>query len=462
MGKIKDKIYDFKDRLRDRKMLTLVVTLVVIILIMAGVIYKKQLDFRGLAENGYNNAFYQLVEYVNQTEVLLAKSTITNSAKHGAETLTNVWKDANLAQSYLARLPIGSQELENTQKFLNQVSDYSYSLANKAISGKELSQEDLDNLTKMHNYSRELKNTLNQLEVDLYSGNIKWGELEKKGGDAISQETSNLSMLSFGSMEEGLNQYAGLIYDGAFSEHMTNPERIGLTGEEIDENTAMNIAKKFIGENRIVDITSNGKSQNGNIECYSFSTEVGENEKFGISVSVKGGHVVFMNSNRDITEETISPEDAVKKGEEFLESKEFKNMKATYYMKLDGILTVNYAYEQDGIIMYPDLVKVKIALDNGEVLGLESTGYLNSHRDKRELPSQKISLEQAREKVNKNLNVSSSGMAVIPTEWNTEVLCYEFKGNTGENDFIVYINAETGEEQDILMIINTPEGTLTE
>ena len=141
---------------------------------------------------------------------------------------------------------------------------------------------------------------------------------------------------------------------------------------------------------------------------------------------------------------------------------EFKNMKATYYMNNGGVLTVNYAYEQDGITMYPDLVKVKIALDNGEVLGIESTGYLNCHRDTRELSDKKITLEEARSKVNQNLNVSSSGLAVIPTEWGTEVLCYEFKGNTAENDFIVYINAETGEEEDILMIINTPEGTLTE
>ena len=462
MGKIKNKLYDFKDRLRDRKMLTIVVTLVTIIIVLAIVIYKKQLDFRNLAENGYNNAFYQLVEYVNQTEVMLAKSTISNSAKHGAETLTNVWKDATLAQSYLARLPIGSQELENTQKFLNQVAEYSYSLANKAINGNELTQEELDNLTSLCNYSKDLKNTLNQLEVDLYSGNIKWGELEKKGGNVLEQEASNLSQSSFGSMEEGLNQYAGLIYDGAYSNHMTNPERVGLTGDEIDENNAMNIAKEFIGVDKVKEITSNGKSQNGNIECYSFNVSVGEDETFAILVSVKGGHIVSMNSNRDVQSEAISPEDAVKKGEEFLESREFKNMKATYYMKFDGIITVNYAYVQDGITMYPDLVKVKIALDNGEVLGLESTGYLNSHREKRDLPEIKISTEEARKKVNSKLNVSSSGLAVIPTEWNTEVLCYEFKGTTGDNDFIVYINAENGEEQDILMIINTPEGTLTE
>lgn len=462
MSKVKNKIYDFKDRLRDRKMLTLVVSLITIILILGVVIYKKQIDYRGLAENGYNNAFYQLVEHVNKMEVFLAKATISNSSRHGAETLTNVWKDATLAQSYIARLPIGTQELENTEKFLNQVADYSYSMASKAISGKNLTQEDLDNLSNLHQYSVSLKDTLNQLETDLYSANIKWGELEKKGGDALSQEASNLSQNSFGSIGEGLHQYAGLIYDGAFSEHMTNPERVGLTGEEVDEGSAKEIARKFIGEENVENITSNGKSENGNIECYSFTADVGDKQEYIISVSIKGGHVVSMNSNRDITSEQVSAEEAVKIGEEYLEKREFKSMKPTYYMKMDEILTVNYAYEQDGVTMYPDLVKVKIALDNGEVLGLESTGYLNSHRDMRELAKANVTLEQAKDKVNKKLAISSSGMAVIPTDWSTEVLCYEFKGNTGENDFIVYINAETGEEQDILMIINTPNGTLTE
>lgn len=462
MSKVKDKIYDFKDRLRDRKMLTLVVTLIAIVLLLVVVVLKKQLEYRQLAENSYNNAFYQLVEYVNQTEVLLAKSTITNSSKHGTETLTNIWKNASLAESYLARLPIGTQELEQAQKFLNQVSDYSYALANKTIGGNDLSQEELDNLTSLHKYCGSLKDTLNQLEIDLYSGNIKWGELEKEGGEALTQEASNLSQSSFGSMVEDLHEYAGLIYDGAFSNHMTNPERVGLTGDEIDETSAMQIAKDFIGNDRVTEITSNGQSQNGNIECYSFSVKVGEEETFTIAISKKGGHIVFMNSNRNIYNESISSEEAVIKGENFLEEKEFKNMKPTYYMNNGGILTVNYAYEQDGVTMYPDLVKVKIALDNGEILGIESTGYLNCHRDVRELLEAKITLEEARSKVNQKLEVSSSGLAVIPTEWGTEVLCYEFKGNTADNDFIVYINAETGEEEDILMIINTPEGTLTE
>ena len=52
-------------------------------------------------------------------------------------------------------------------------------------------------------------------------------------------------------------------------------------------------------------------------------------------------------------------------------------------------------------------------------------------------------------------------MAVIPTEYKTEIFCYEFKGKIDDREFIVYINAETGEEEDILVIYNTPNGVLT-
>ena len=39
-----------------------------------------------------------------------------------------------------------------------------------------------------------------------------------------------------------------------------------------------------------------------------------------------------------------------------------------------------------------------------------------------------------------NLEIISSGMAVIPTEWETELLCYEFKGKVCRlhNDSCLY------------------------
>ena len=135
-------------------------------------------------------------------------------------------------------------------------------------------------------------------------------------------------------------------------------------------------------------------------------------------------------------------------------------MKETYFLKQEGIVTVNYAYEQDGVLMYPDLIKVKIALDNGEVLGIETTGYLNNHTT-RNIQNIKISKEEAKKTLNKQLNIQSEGLAYIPTEWQTEILCYEFKGKIDDAEFLVYINAENGREEDILVITNTPNGILT-
>ena len=160
-----------------------------------------------------------------------------------------------------------------------------------------------------------------------------------------------------------------------------------------------------------------------------------------ISISQKGGHVVLMNYNRDITTEILSQEQANEKGKQFLDSKGFINMKETYYLKQDGIVTINYAYVQNDILMYPDLIKVKVALDNGDILGIETTGYLNSHEE-RELQEPKITIEQAKKNLNEDLEILGEGLAVIPTDWKTEILCYEFKGKVENTEFLVYINAE--------------------
>ncbi len=460
MTSLKQKVYDWKDRLKDRHMLTLVVVLISIIVILGLFTYKKQREYRQASENAYNMAFFELVDYVDSVEVYLAKALVSNTPEHGAETLTYVWREANLAQSYLARLPISSSELENTAKFLNQVSDYSYSLSRKNINNQELTQEELDNLTKLHQYSTELKNTLNQLSEDLNSGRISWGELTKKGSPVFAQEVSNISKDSFSNLEENFHEYAGLIYDGAFSEHMTNPERKGLTGEEIDEETAKQKALEFIGAENVKEINSNGITQNANIQSYDFSAVKNDGVNVWISISQKGGHVVFSNSTRDVTVEIISQENANEIGKKFLDSRGIYNMKPTYYLKQNGIVTINYAYEQDGVTVYSDLVKLKVALDNGEILGMETSGYLNSH-EYRNFATPKVSKEKAREKINKNLEIQSEGLAMIPTEYQSEILCWEFKGVVDDRQFLVYINVENGKEEDVLVILDTPNGVLT-
>lgn len=456
-----NKLIDWKNRLKKGHMFSIIVGLLIVVAILGFILYKKQREYRQASENSYNAAFFELVDYVQNVETYLAKSLISSTPEHGAETLTNLWREANLAQAYLSRLPIESQELENTEKFLNQVSDYSYSLSRKNIYNESLSDEDFNNLKELHTYSQELENTLNQLSDDLNTGRFSWGELTEKGTVAFAQQVDNISKESFSNLEENFHEYSGLIYDGAFSEHLTNAEPKGLTGDDIDEDQAKEIAENFIGIENIKETSNLGYFENATISNYGFSIKKNNDETVNISISKKGGHVISMNANRDVNTESITQEQADEKGKQYLESKGFSNMKETYYLKQDGIVTINYAYNQDNVVMYPDLIKVKVALDNGEILGLESTGYLNNHQ-KRDISNVKITKEEAKKNLNKNLEITSEGMSVIPTEWKTEILCYEFKGKVDEREFLVYINAENGKEEDILVITNTPNGTLTE
>ena len=455
-----NKLMDWKERLKKGHMLSVICVLLVIVAILGIILYQKQREYKQASENSYNMAFYELVNYVQNVETYLAKSLISTTPEHGAETLTNVWREANLAQAYLSRLPIESQELENTERFLNQVSDYSYSLSRKNIYNESLSQEDLKNLKDLHGYSQDLENTLNQLSEDLNSGRFEWGELTKKGTVAFAQQVDNISKESFNNLEENFHEYSGLIYDGAFSEHLTKQDKKGLTGEDISEEQATQIAKQFIGEDQIKEISSLGLSENATIPVYDFSLKNNQDQSANISISQKGGHVVYYNSNREVGVEAISQEEANEKGKQFLTSKGFPNMKETYYLKQEGIVTINYAYSQDGVIMYPDLIKVKVPLDNGEVLGIETSGYLNNHEE-RNLPEIKISKEEAKNTLNKDLQIESEGLAMIPTEWQSEIYCYEFKGKVDDSEFLVYINCENGREEDILVIKDTPNGTLT-
>ena len=437
----------------------IIIALIIAVAILGYNLYKKDNESILVSENAYNKALYELVDYMENVKNYLAKATISTGAKHGAETLTNLWREANLAQTYLSMLPIESQELETTEKFLNQVSEYSYSLSRKNINGEDLSDEDLKNLEDLHQYSVELSNIVNQISTDLSVGNLTWNDL--MGDDTVEFATQVSSSFDLAStLEENFHEYSGLIYDGAYSEHLTSTEKKGLTGDKISEEEATNIVKEFVGEENIEEISNLGLSENAATPVYTYTLKTKTEDSVSLTISEIGGHIVYMNSNRDVKDENLNSDEANEKGKEFLASKSYENMKETYFLKNNGVITINYAYVQDNVVMYPDLIKLKIALDDGEILGMETTGYLNNHTE-RDLSKINISIDEAKENLNKNLEIQSEGLAVIPTEWETEILCYEFKGKIDDTEYLVYINAETGDEEDILIITNTPNGTLT-
>ena len=135
-------------------------------------------------------------------------------------------------------------------------------------------------------------------------------------------------------------------------------------------------------------------------------------------------------------------------------------MISTYTTTYEGQSVINFAYKQEDVVVYPDLIKVKVALDNGDIIGFETEGYLINHHE-RDIKEPNISEEEARERLSSAVELENTRLTIIPTAGNKEIFCYEFKVSYGSDNYLVYIDANDGEQRQILLLIDQEDGTLT-
>lgn len=420
--------------------------------------FKRQ---KNLIQDQYNKSMYEVVGYVNDAEVDLAKLQLTNDKRMEIVTLANIWKQSNLAKTNLNSLPVNQGDMLKASKYLAQLSDFSYSLMSKLSAGGYIEVQDEENIKTMYSEARELSNIVGKIYDDLNRGRIKWDEVEKLASKNLNSGEEKENYGSIQSLGKNFQEYEGLIYDGAFSDHILSisPKLI----ENLDECTkdeATAYIEEIFGKDKIKRINEEGLSE-GKIDLYNFSVEFNDsNEHRQISITKKGKKLYLMLGERGVNDENIRLDEAKKKAYEFLSSLGINDVEDTYYLKSENTAIINFASKQDDITLYPDLVKVKVALDNGEVLSVEAQGYIYNHIERKNIIP-KISIKEAKKNINKDIEILSEGLAIIPTESKSEVLTYEFKGKIDEREFLIYINANTGIEEKILLIINTDDSILT-
>lgn len=416
--------------------------------------FKRQ---KNLVQDEYNKSMYLAVSYINNVEVDLAKLLVTSTPKMSAVTLADIWKQANLAKECLEQIPVGQNSMANASKYLTQVSDFSYTLMKQNISDIKLTEEEYEKLKHIYEDSSKLSSKMSDIYDDLNAGRIKWDELEKIGNEKLPDNDISNSISEVG---KTFQNYEGLIYDGAFSDHLLSSEPKSLSQKEISEDDAKKyIEEVILNDEKIEKIEFKGES-NGKIELYNFDVTLDSKQKRTISITKNDCKLYLMIGDKKVKEQNISVDEAKKRGMEFLNKLGIDNMIETYYQKTENMIVINYAATQDDVILYPDLIKVKISLDDGKVYGVEAAGYIFNHTTRNNLrPS--ISQEKAKSILNSSLEIISSDMALIPTESNSEILTYEFKGKIDNREFLIYINADNAREEKVLLVIDNKNGVLT-
>ncbi|MBE6913522.1 MAG: germination protein YpeB [Ruminococcaceae bacterium] len=430
--------------------------------VLAGVNADRAQKYRILSDNQYQHAFNELVTAVGEMDSALQKSCLATSPSMVNAMCTEIFGKAMTAQMALGVLPYAPEKLEQTSGFISRVGDYAFSLSRAAADGSAYSAEQLESLRALAGTAGVLSQNLRELQSQLQSGALRLPDSAQTRAALLESAEDAVPNMGdrFRLIEEEFPEVPSLIYDGPFSEHLSGMAPRALENlPEADTESARDTAAGFLGISRgkVYPLGECG----GDLPCYGFAADTEGGGEVYIAVTKQGGRVLSMLTSRPVGSENVSKEDALKAAEDFLRRAGYDSMAQTYHMTQGGILTVNYAYRQDGVLCYSDLVKVSVALDTGKVCGFEAKGYLTAHTA-RTLPEIAVSAEQARSAVPADLSVLAVQTALVPSDGKYETLCHEFKCEADDGShYIIYVNAVTGRQHKILILLEDESGTLT-
>lgn len=413
-------------------------------------------------ENDATRAYYELTDAADRLSVLTAKTLAVSDSGQCAALCSDISRTAYVAQENLSMLPIYHSTLSRTERFLNQLSDFSASLVTKTAEGEGLSSEDRATLRTLNEELTKAAQALHKLEEgDDAPFSYKAILAAEKSLATNDLDNAGAAVTSLGDINRSVEKTPSLIYDGPYSDHLENKGPINIEGEPIHWFEAKSIAKKLLGDD--YQYEAYGKSsEDAAMAVYTVAVKTGKNgDPFGyLDISIHGGHVVQYTAEPQGEAATLSGEEALAKATAFLEKAGYQNMQPGYYLTKNNVLTANFMYRQNGVILYPDMIKVSVDLTDGTIVGLDAKNYIENHKE-RSLPALILTEAAAASHLPGGYTLLHMAKAVIPKNDGSEAYCYELHFSDDATEYLLYINAETGKEEDIFIVKDDETGTFT-
>lgn len=421
--------------------------------------YTQRIALERAVTNSYFHAFSEVTASLDKMDAALEKGIYVTTGPMLCSLCSEVFAQAMTAQMALGQLPFANVELEQTASFLSTVGDYAQALSRTAALSDGPVDRDLESWQQLSAAAETLSAQLDELELQLFDGTFTIDHVAQ-AEERLSQSDPSAEGASSGgfqAIEADFPELPSLIYDGPFSQHLVDRIPAMLEGQaEIGAQEALEIAQALTGQ---AALALTGKVE-GEIPAYVFSCTQGEN-LCCVEITRQGGQLLSWFTQGTPQRQALTTEQAVAAAHSFLTRLGMEAMEESYYSIQNNLLTANFCYAPEGIRCYPDLVKVTVSLEDGGIVGYEGRGYLVNHHA-RDLEQPTLSEGEALEQISPLLSVVNTRLAVIPTRGEYEVLCWEVLCQTEEGRSVIsYLNAATGAEEQMLLLLMDEHGTLT-
>ncbi|WP_409251198.1 germination protein YpeB [Bacillus sp. SCS-153A] len=405
------------------------------------------------AENNYQRAFHELTYQIDLLHDKIGTTLAMNSKKSLSPELADVWRLTSQAHSDVGQLPLTLLPFNKTEEFLANIGDFSYRVAVRDLDKEPLSDEEYKNLKQLYKQSAEIQKELRKVQHLVIENNLRWMDVEMALATG-KEQADNTIIDGFKTVEKTVDGYDEANFGGPtfVNTQKKNDDYKNLQGKTISKEEAVDIMKRYtkIKDVKEVKVTENGKGSNFGFFSVSLANTDSE---ASMDVTKKGGYPIYFIHNRDVNKSNIGLNEAATKASAFLKENKFKNLDLFESAQYDHLGVFTYVTVVDGVRIYPDALKLKVALDNGQVIGFAAEEYLKNHQD-RDIPEPGISKSEAQGNINPNVKIMEDRLAVIVNDLNEEVLCYEFLGMLGNDTYRIYINADSGAEEKVEKLKN--------
>lgn len=406
------------------------------------------------AENNYQRAFHDLTYQMDVLNDKIGTTLAMNSRSSLSPQLAEVWKITSEAHSDVGQLPLTLLPFNKTEEFLANIGNFSYKTAVRDLDKEPLSDKEYETLKTLYEQSGEIQQDLREVQHMVLENNLRWMDVELALATEKGQ-SDNTIIDGFKTVERTVESYSETDFGPAQINLQKKDENFKkLPGKKISKDEAVRITRKYapVGNAGDVKITQNGKGSDYGF--YSVSIQDPKTKlEANMDITKKGGYPIWFLLNRDVKNQKLSLNDASNKAIAFLKEHNFENLDLFESAQYDNIGVFTFVGVQDDVRIYPDAINMKVALDNGDIIGFSAEDYLKSNKA-REIPQPGITNEEAKKKVNPNLKIMDEKKAIIMNDLNEEVLCYEFTGTLGNDTFRIYINAEDGTEEKVEKLHN--------
>ncbi len=399
------------------------------------------------AENQYQRAFHNLSYNLDQVHNELGKALALSADSHQFQrkSLISVWRMTNLAQSDVNQLPLTLMPFNRTEDFLSKMADFAYRTSIRDLVKEPLTKDEMQTLNELYAYSKKTASEVRSMQAKVLQDNLRWMDVEV----ALASEEEvkdNTIVDGFRTVDDQVNAYEDINWGPSTTAIFEQRSFKALAGKPVSEEEIKRKARQFfkLAADTELTVTENGKGT----EYASYSVVAGGDEShLSADYTKKGGSLIWFMNTRPVESKQLSVEQARDKAQAFLREHGFGEMQAVAYDTYNHSASLTMVAVRDGVLIYPEKLTVRVALDTGEVVGLHAADYMYSQKEDRKIDKPKLSEAEARKSLNPSFELQTSNVALIENEVKQEVLCYEFTGRINGNRYRIYLNAENGMEE---------------